>query len=213
MKKTVIKRRKRVPAITSANRTSASLADSSSPAPPTFQPGTVPTTTSPPSRDGHQGDMFGLRSNQHTQHQSPSRPLSSLNPAHPPLAHSYHDSGPRSSAVPLPMAGGIGGEKKRPWYIEEGRDEAERRMREREKSDWEREVKDRESVSSLPSLPSPTKHLQHVPFCSYLLSPILQSFHATTPSEPLPAPCDPYMAFPLSFTIVSPSSIVLCLSV
>jgi GATA-binding protein len=153
MKKTVIKRRKRVPAITSAaGRSNAPMAGSASPAPAGSQ---LPMTSAVPlARDGYGGghDLARSLSSQPpgSHVPSPAR-LPSLTPGPPPLTSSYHDVlGLRGNAVPLQFGGGIGGERKRPWWVEDGREEAERRMREaaeREKRDRESRDKDQEGVS------------------------------------------------------------------
>jgi hypothetical protein len=173
MKKTVIKRRKRVPAITSAaGRANAALAESASPAPQQPPLPTAPTTSAPLPRDIYQASQssgLGL---------SPARPAQ--HNGHPSLGSTYHDSlGLRGTAVPLQLGGGIGGERKRPWWIEEGREEAERRVREAAERDKRDRDKDQEGVSHVSAFSASTI----TPFflVSYSYLPFL-----TPPSGPWP---------------------------
>lgn len=173
MKKTVIKRRKRVPAITSAaGRANAALAESASPAPQQPPLPTAPTTSAPLPRDLYQPSQssgLGL---------SPARPAQ--HNGHPSLGSTYHDSlGLRGTAVPLQLGGGIGGERKRPWWIEEGREEAERRVREAAERDKRDRDKDQEGVSHV----SASSASITTPFflVSYFYLPFL-----TPPSGPCP---------------------------
>jgi hypothetical protein len=143
MKKTVIKRRKRVPAITSANRVSSSLTESS-PGPHSV-PGSAATSSIPLPREPHMSEISRPRSTQppSARHASPDRRLPSIGSL--PQISSYDMS-------LRPLKGASSSEKPTAWWSEDERDTS-RMSRDREKND-SMDAKDKEGVSYRPLLPS-----------------------------------------------------------
>lgn len=186
MKKTVIKRRKRVPAVgaqqSNATNTSTPRAGSTNPNTAENSP------ANPPASIPHAPSSLGAGPPSHTQPYD--RPPFAMHGARPLPGHSAPNPdplglrrGPSSSAgksVPLLLSNPVTGERKKPWWIDDRhetpsktRDELEREARERDQQRGGEHVsRDREGVSPtflIPQSPLSPDYFSFPAICSISL--------------------------------------------
>ena len=147
MKKTVIKRRKRVPAVGSAGRNSPGVPSQSEQNSPARINVPVPPTATA------SGTSYPTPTESEKSHPSPYGASPSLHDTRPPSM--YHPVGlrrpPQAKAVPLTLGNNAGGERKKPWWFDD-------RSPNQNKEAEPKETKD-QGVSLIPlqSTPGPLK--------------------------------------------------------